>query len=103
MPKLAKLLETVKLFLFETYNKISGNSGCCSKKIKTEKQKTFNFFQCSTLWFSGAKIRLILTCLKHFCKDFWCKFGIFQKEHFYFQANLLFSYGKIVLLHRVIS
>ena len=44
MPKLVKLLETVKLFLFETYNKISGNSGCCSKKIKTEKQKTFDFF-----------------------------------------------------------
>ena len=43
MPKLAKLLETVKLFLFETYNKISGKSDCCSKKIKTEKQKTFNF------------------------------------------------------------
>ena len=26
MPKLAKLLETVKLFLFETYNEISGNA-----------------------------------------------------------------------------
>ena len=43
MPKLVKLLETVKLFLFETYNKISGNAGCCSKKIKTEKQKNLTF------------------------------------------------------------
>ena len=43
MPKLAKLLETVKLFLFETCDKISGNAGCCLKKIKTEKQKTLNF------------------------------------------------------------
>ena len=33
MPKLSKLLETVKLFLFETYNEISGNSDCCPKKI----------------------------------------------------------------------
>ena len=44
MPKLAKLLETVKLFLFETYNEISGNADCCPKKIITEKQKTFQFF-----------------------------------------------------------
>ena len=36
-------METVKLFLFETYNEISGNTDC-SKKIKTEKQKTLNFF-----------------------------------------------------------
>ena len=41
MPKLAKLLETVKLFLFETYNEISGNADCCPKKIITEKQKNF--------------------------------------------------------------
>ena len=37
MPKLAKLLETNKLFLFE----ISGNAECCQKKSK---QKSFNFF-----------------------------------------------------------
>ena len=43
MPKLTKSLETVKLFLFETYNEISGKADCCDKKIKTEKQKTFNF------------------------------------------------------------
>ena len=41
MPKLAKSLETVKLFLFETYNEISGNADCCPKKIITEKQKNF--------------------------------------------------------------
>ena len=65
MPKVAKLLETVKLFLFETYNEISGNADCCHKKIKTEKQKTFTF---STFFFSVAhfglvelKFRLILT------------------------------------------
>ena len=41
MPNLVKLLETVKLFLFETYNEIFGNAGCCSKKIITEKEKNF--------------------------------------------------------------
>ena len=44
MPKLAKLLETVKLFLFETYNEISGNSDCCPKKSKQKNKKLFNFF-----------------------------------------------------------
>ena len=55
MPNLVKLLETVKLFLFETYNKISGNAGCCSKKIKTEKQKKLNF----QLFFSVAHFDLV--------------------------------------------
>ena len=40
MPQLAKLLETVKLFLFETYNEISGNTDCCPKKSK-QKNKFF--------------------------------------------------------------
>ena len=43
MPKLAKLLETVTLSLFETYNEISGIADFCPKKIKTEKLLTFNF------------------------------------------------------------
>ena len=42
MTKLAKSLETVfKLFLFETYNEISGKADCCPKKIITEKQQNF--------------------------------------------------------------
>jgi hypothetical protein len=41
--------------LFETYNEISGNADCCPKKIKTEKQKTFNF---SNSFFSVAHFGL---------------------------------------------
>ena len=43
MPKLLKLLETVKLFLFEMHHEISaGNSDCCPKKNQNKKQ-TKNF------------------------------------------------------------
>ena len=63
MPKLEKSSKTVKLFLLKICNEIFANADCCPKKTN-RKIKTFKFstfFQCSTLWFSGAKIRLILT------------------------------------------
>ena len=41
MPKLTKSLETVKLFLFETYNEISGKADCCDKKNQNRKTKNF--------------------------------------------------------------
>ena len=42
--KMPKLLETVTLSLFETYNEISGIADFCPKKIKTEKLLTFQLF-----------------------------------------------------------
>ena len=96
--KMPKLLETVTLSLFETYNEISGIADFCPKKIKTEKLLTFNFstffFNVAHFeWFSRAKIRLILTSFWHASNIFVKIFGVIleflQNSYNLFRAKMI--------------